>query len=114
MPNYAKPRDVKSFAEGLTRQFLLCRTYGHSFNPFTVSKGRTEGRPSVYYEQVLRCKCRTKRRLLLSRSGSVISSTYDYSEAPGYLTNGIGRVVGEGRDVLRLESVTRLIEKEGE
>lgn len=114
MPNYAKPRDVRAFAEGLMRQQLLCRTYGHSFNPFTVTKGRAEGRPSVFYEQVLRCKCKVKRRLLLTRTGAVVSSTYDYSEAPGYLTAGIGRVVGEGRDVLRLESVTRLIEKEGE
>lgn len=111
MADYAKPRDVQEFAEGLRQQFLLCRTYGHSFAPFTVQVANTVGRRSVYYEQVLRCKCRTKRRLLLSRTGAVISSSYDYTEAPGYLMHGLGRVVGEGRDVLRLESVTRLIER---
>lgn len=111
MAEYAKPRDVKAFAEGLAQQQLLCRTYGHSFNPFTVTRAKTEGKRSVYYEQILRCKCKVKRRLLLSSRGSVISSTYDYTDAPGYLTKGIGRVVGEGRDVLRLESITRLIER---
>lgn len=106
---YARPRDVRAFAEGLKQQYLLCRTYGHSFSPHTVTVARAEGRPTVYYEQVLRCKCRVKRRLLLSRTGAVITSGYDYSEAPGYLSQGIGRVVGKGRDVLRLESITRLI-----
>lgn len=112
MTDYAKPREVETFAEGLKQQHLLCRTYGHSFAPFTVTRTAAEGKPAVYYEQILRCKCRVKRRLVLSRTGALISSTYDYTEAEGYLTHGIGRIVGEGRDVLRLESITRLVEKE--
>lgn len=114
VPEYAKSRDVETFAAGLKQQALQCRTYGHSFNPYTVATGRAEGNPSVYYEQTLRCKCRVKRRLLLTRTGAVVSSVYDYTDAPGYLTDGIGRIVGEGRDVLRLEAITRLIEKEGD
>lgn len=112
MTDYAKPRDVQAFAEGLKNQHLMCRTYGHGFNPYTVTRATAEGNKAVYFEQTLRCKCRVKRRLLLSRTGAIISSTYDYTEAPGYLTQGIGRVVGEGRDVLRLEGITRLMEGE--
>lgn len=112
MTEYAKPRDVQDFAEGLKKQHLLCRTYGHGFQPYTVERATAEGSAAVYYEQTLRCKCRVRRRLLLSRTGAVVSSTYDYNDAPGYLTQGIGRVVGEGRDVLRLEGVTRLLRGE--
>lgn len=109
MVEHAQPSEVEEFAAGLAKQYLLCRTYGHSFNPYTVSKAKAEGKPSVYFEQVLRCKCRVKRYLLLSRTGAIITSRHDYSEAPGYLTQGIGRIVGTGRDTLRLESLNRLM-----
>jgi hypothetical protein len=113
MTDYAKPRDVEQFAGGLGQQALMCRTYGHGFNPFVVNVVQFEGSTEDYYEQILRCKCRVRRILLLNTRGAVVSSHYDYSRAPGYLAVGIGRVVGEGRDVLRLESVTRLLEQGG-
>lgn len=106
----ANRNDVEQFASGLQRQKLLCRTYGHSFAPFTVNVGNIENpRMGVYYEQTLRCRCGVKRRLLLSRSGSVVSSSYIYSESDGYLSHGLGRIVGEGKDALRIEALTRLI-----
>jgi hypothetical protein len=110
--DYAKPRDVEAFAGELKIVALQCRTYGHSFRPFTVRQQKAEGHPSSYYEQVLRCRCRVKRILVLSRTGSVLSSRYDYTDSPGYLSKGLGRIVGEGRDVLRLENITRLLEGE--
>jgi hypothetical protein len=105
----ANRNDVEQFALGLQRQKLQCRTYGHSFAPHSVNVGVTVGRANAYYEQTLRCRCGVKRRLLLSRSGSVISSSYIYNESEGYLSSGLGRIVGEGKDALRMEMLTRLI-----
>lgn len=112
MADFAKPRDVEEFALNLRHQSLMCRTYGHGFNPYVVNIVELEGSTGTYYEQILRCKCRVRRVLLMNDRGAVLRSHYDYSHAPGYLAQSIGRIVGEGRDVLRLEAVTRIIQKE--
>jgi hypothetical protein len=115
MARFAKPSDVEKFAVTLKEQYLQCRTYGHGFKPRTVSRHTAEGQPArsmaIYFEQTLRCACGVQRKLLLSRTGSIIASTHDYTDAPGYLAKDMGRIVGEGRDVLRLESVDRLLSK---
>lgn len=102
---------VQEWAEELSDQALACRTYGHGSNmrPFTVRRYKAEGKPTVYYRIVLRCKCKVRRVMYATASAKIVSSHYDYSHAPGYPTSGIGRLVGEERDVVRLEGFTRFI-----
>lgn len=99
--NEASTEEVASFARGLPAKFLECRELGHMWRPFTVRLADGGG-----YDRVLRCpRCRTERWQLLSTFGSLVSNHYKYPE--GYANAGHGRIVGDGRDVLRLESVTR-------
>ena len=62
---------------------------------------------------VMRCgRCATERHQTLSMRGEVLSGHYDYPD--GYLTpKGMGALTGEYRSHLRLESVLRIIAKEG-
>jgi hypothetical protein len=99
------PPDVATWAGGLTDAQLSCRDYGHYWRPFTASWEQE----SRSYHRVLRCgRCKTERHQLLDSRGHPVRGHYDY--APGYLAPaGTGRLVGEDRDVLRLESVVRLM-----
>lgn len=108
-PTYADPQDVREFAASLPEKFLLCRELQHNWLPF--------GTPAMFrdggYQRVLRCnRCKTERHMELDAFGMVIRSYYEHPE--GYLAEGLGRIVGESRGVLRLASLTRLIEKGGE
>lgn len=101
--SYAQLSDVKQFASELPDKYLHCRDLGHNWMPFQAGAYRDGG-----YLVVHRCsRCRTKRRRDLSPSGIPLRSNYEHPD--GYLTEGIGRIVGEGRGLLRLESVQRLI-----
>jgi hypothetical protein len=92
---------VQDWAQGLKRSYLECRELGHNWRPHVVQWNDNGG-----YDRSLRCtRCRTVREQVLSNRGAVISSQYVYPD--GYTTDGLGRVVGEGRDMLRLESITR-------
>ena len=42
----------------------------------------------------------------------VLTNHYEYPD--GYLTDNIGRIVGEGRGLLRLESIMRVLPDEDE
>jgi hypothetical protein len=92
--------EVETFADGLSKQYLLCRTYGHSWQPHRAGRVRdVSGHPTAAWEQTLRCKCRVKR-------------THDYRDAPGYLTEGIGRITGHSKAALRKVAIMRLIAAE--
>jgi hypothetical protein len=105
--------EVETFAEGLSKQYLLCRTYGHSWQPHSAGRVQDhEGHPTAVWEQVLRCKCRVKRVLLLSSEFDLVVSRHDYRDAPGYLTEGIGRITGHSKAALRKVSILRLIGQE--
>jgi hypothetical protein len=103
--SYADSDEVRDFAAGLSDQFLLCRELGHQWRPFFARWDAEENA----FQRTLKCsRCKTQRHQWLSYSGSVLGNYYEYAE--GYTHKGLGRIVGEGRDHLRLESVTRLIE----
>ena len=102
---YALRGEVERFAQGLNDKFLACRELGHNWMPRTAVLTK-EG----YYDRVLRCsRCRTERHQTISRNGEVLSNHYAYRE--GYQAQGLGRVVGEGRYALRLESIFRTMPK---
>ena len=95
--------DVRSFAESLPEKFLYCREMGHNWRPFSAGRFRDGG-----FERILRCtRCRTRRVQGISARGLVLSNRYEHPD--GYLVQGIGHIVGEGRGVLRLESIKRIV-----
>lgn len=97
--------EVESFAKGMRISHLQCRELGHNWRPW-VARYDTEHNA---YERALRCtRCRTERWETIGLSGAKLGSRYVYPE--GYTApDGMGRIVGEGRDALRLESLTRSI-----
>lgn len=99
----AQLSDVKEFAKSLPEKYLHCRELGHLWRPFRAGR-----HPDGGFERVLRCsRCRTRREQSLSSTGMVLTNNYKHPE--GYLTEGIGRIVGEGRGLLRLESIMRVL-----
>lgn len=80
---------------------------------------RHEWRPSVarhypgfrYFHVIKIChRCKTEKHQEIGENGQLFSSTYRYPT--GYLSDGKGRIVGDARDALRLESVKRLFKIE--
>jgi hypothetical protein len=108
----AKPADgvayvqeVKEFAAGLSTTFLLCRELQHNWKPFSARWDDEHHN----YERVIRCvRCRTRKVQRLSSSGAILSSHYEYPD--GYLHANLGRIIGEARDTLRLESLIRSLD----
>lgn len=109
--NYADIGEVADFAEGLKESHLYCREMGHNWRPYTARKRRPKDGGG--FLRTLRCtRCRTEREQEISATGLVETNKYIHPE--GYLHKGMGRIVGEGRGVLRLESLKRLTAKTAE
>lgn len=93
--------DIAEFAASLPDGFVQCRELMHNWTAYNVRDGENGG-----FERVLRCnRCHSRRVQLLTSYGSVVSDKREYTE--GYLSAGRGRITGAGRDVMRLESLTR-------
>lgn len=102
---YADLGEVADFAQELPEKFLYCREMGHNWRPYSAGRYRDGG-----FERTLRCtRCRTKRFQEISSHGIIVKSHYEHPE--GYLSKGMGRIVGDGRGVLRLESIKRIVAK---
>lgn len=101
----APREEVEGFAHGLTVSHLQCRELGHNWRPWVA---RWDGEHNCY-ERALRCtRCRTERWESIGQSGSKLGGHYKYPD--NYVAPpGMGRIVGEGRDALRLESLTRVL-----
>lgn len=99
---YADPGDVEKFAASLPDSYLACRDLTHSWRPFNATQQETG-----LWIRVLRCYvCKARKTQHLDSRGNVIGrSSPDYPD--GYLAKGLGRIAGEGKGVLRLESLTR-------
>jgi hypothetical protein len=98
--------EVRDFAESLPEKYLYCREMGHNWRPFSAGRYRDEDGGG--FERVLRCtRCRCKRFQTISQRGLIVGSKYEHPE--GYLHKGMGPITGEGRGVIRLESITRIV-----
>ena len=98
---------VVDWGASLPQRLLLCRELGHTWRPSSAVWDSYR----ECFERVLRCtRCRTDRHQTLTRWGHVLSSSYHYPE--GYTTAGLGRLIGEDRDLVRLESITRTLTPE--
>jgi hypothetical protein len=103
--DFAELDDVRDFAEQLPERFLYCREMGHNWRPYSAGRYRDGG-----FERTLRCsRCRTRRVQEISNRGVIVTNKYIHPE--GYLHKGMGRIIGEGRGVLRLESIKRIVAK---
>jgi hypothetical protein len=101
---YADRESVEEFAAKLSVSFLQCRELGHIWKPWTARFDEEHNS----FERALRCpRCKTERHETLSLRGAKLKNHYVYPD--GYTTDGLGRIVGEGRDALRVESITRTL-----
>lgn len=98
---YADTEEVRDFAADLSDKYLECRDTGHIWRRRAATWSNTLGE----YRRVHRCRCGCERTQRLSDKGAILSSTIHYPD--GYLHSGMGRIVGEGRDALRLETMGR-------
>lgn len=99
---------VAEFAANLPERFLYCREMGHNWKPYSAGRFKDGG-----FERVLRCtRCHTRRIQELTAWGAVTRSRYEHPD--GYLSEGLGRIVGDGRDALRLASLARIVAKYAE
>lgn len=108
---YADLGEVEEFAEGLSDKYLQCRELGHLWRP-TNRAGRIElegTKEKGWYRQLKCYRCTTKRVQELDHKGMILSNRYIHPE--GYLMEGLGRIVGEGRGVLRLASLKRIVKE---
>lgn len=103
-PIFEPPDEAKAFARSLSDEYLLCREIGHQMRPWQAFYDEETRR----FETALKCgRCKTQKWRVLTSTGAVVSVKYVHPE--GYLHTGKGRIVGTGRDSLRLESVMRLV-----
>ncbi len=106
-PEYADATTVAEFAETLPEKFLHCRELNHNWRPFDIGS-----HPDGGFERTLRCvRCKARKVQHLSSSGMLIGGSKMIYPS-GYLADGIGRIVGEGRGALRLESIRRITDKD--
>lgn len=102
---WADNDEIAAFAHDLPEEFLLCREMGHRWLPHDAEEF-SDGS----FMRVLRCpRCKTRKVQDISRRGVIERTRYRHPD--GYLHEGMGRIAGDGRGVLRLESIRRTITK---
>lgn len=95
--------EVKERARHLSEEFLACRDTGHGWHQYRLIRVRGG------YERSLYCKsCKTAKHQFISRSGEILAVNYTYQD--GYQMQGVGRLYGDHRAVLRLEALERQVE----
>jgi hypothetical protein len=100
----AEDLDIDNAIHGMPSEFIQCRDFGHLWRP-RVATWIAE---KDHYETELKCqRCKTVRLRYIGPRGELLKSGYDYSD--GYVVKGMGRLDGEERDLLRLESVLRVL-----
>lgn len=103
-------KDVHVAIAKLSRAFMECRDWGHSWRPYTVGVDQR----SNTFEETLRCsRCYTRRhRLISGRTGSIVKTHYTYRE--GYLIPGWGRMSKDDKGELRLAVLRVMVETHGQ
>jgi hypothetical protein len=104
----ADPQAVADWSAHLSDGYLMCRDMGHTWRPFKANYQEDMNA----YNRVLRCgRCKTERYQTIGLNGLILGGNYSYPD--GYQSPaGSGRINGEGKGALRLESTLRLIGKD--
>lgn len=121
MPEYLHPRDIDEFADEIKTNYLECRVHGHSRTSSSVGMiadvetyGLHREQGARYALKTLRCRNRcgvTWAQIINFDTGEIVSDHGpDYSRAPLYLAKGLGRLVKNDRNRLRLEQLHRWLE----
>lgn len=102
-PQYAETREVERQATSWSDEVLECRVDGHMWRPARATHHTTYR----YYYVVQRCpRCLCERHTEMTERGTITARWITYAD--GYLCKGMGRIVGDGRDILRLSALTRV------
>lgn len=109
-PGWATPEATEAAALEMRLIFIQCRDLGHNWRTIkTVELNESIGIVFVAWLRTLRCtRCRGLRVQHLDRQGHVVkgdSRTY----AEGYLVEGLGRIAGEAKAVIRRVGIEREI-----
>jgi hypothetical protein len=99
-------RDATEFAQGLADKYLHCRELGHVWKDNTV---QWDPKAKAYDRSLVCRNCGMIRRQVLNRGGHVLSNSYKYP--PGYLATDVQDRTSLSRDVFRLESITRWLDR---
>lgn len=102
-PKYAEPQAVAEAARLWAPSVLACRDAGHHWE--TVDAAHF-ARLRYYRVQHQCARCGVSRYRELSEFGHVYATTYAYPD--GYLVPGLGRIVGDSKDAIRLASILRV------
>ena len=98
----ASPKDVRQAVVKMPETFLRCRDLGHTWLQYRVKRIRGG------FERDLFCRsCKTNKHMFISPKGEILASNYVYNE--GYQITGLGRIQAEGKSVLRLEALDRVV-----
>lgn len=101
---------VQSWAQKIGNEELLCRDLGHVWHPDTA---RFDQRQHAFQQTLLCPRCTTLRRRVLGENGEILRSSYTYPRT--YLApKGVGSYDSGVRSVLRLASITRVINEAAE
>ena len=94
------PPNINDVIRNLPEEFLMCRSFGHQWNPYTVYKRGQE------FESVLECgRCRGYRHQFIGINNGKRGSCY-YTYEAGYLITGWGSMTSDERNQFRLAAVT--------
>lgn len=101
--------EVEAFAESLTPEYLYCRVWHHDPAPNGLSLATDEERAQrqkyagAFWSGGLVCThgCGVRWRILANSEGEILMRKLDYSDAPGYVMEGKGRINAQGNQVLR-------------
>jgi len=96
--------EIERAVKGMDLAFIQCRDFGHSWRPYSA---RWLPQDNAYRSELICQRCKTIRARWLSSTGAQLSGNYDYPE--GYLVQGLGRLTGSDRDVIRLQSVLSVL-----
>jgi hypothetical protein len=95
---------VEEHVAAMAIEHIQCRDFGHSWRPFSA---RIVPAMHMIREELRCARCTTIRVRDLGMRGQLLASSYDYVD--GYTRQGMGRLTGTDRDLIRLASVQHLL-----
>ena len=101
---FASRADLIAQMNSWSPSFLECRTLGHTWQSYTAREG--EGKRGEIRVVVYCPRCTSKKFMDIGPRGNIVRQWIDYPD--GYLSEGLGRIVGDERNVLRMEMIHRV------
>lgn len=99
----ATAKQIQEALNDIRDEHLVCRDFGHQWRQYAVKKARGGFERSMFCRQ-----CKTARHQFVSNKGEIISNSYSYVD--GYQFRGLGRIVSEGKGLIRLETIERTLD----